>query len=343
MKPAQRKPAAFRLDDISTISGDYVPGLGAPPVLTPEADAFAEAAAVQAVVRPPPRIRWTRLLVAGLGGLIALAIGLAIDTLIRDLFARNDALGWFAVALAAIAGIAVLAIAIREIAGLLRIRAITVLHASAVEAVTTDDRNKARRVARDLSGLYDRRPEMARGRAALAGHMGEIIDGRDLIGLAETELMLPLDDAARRLVLSAAKRVALVTTVSPRALVDVLFVALQILRLIRQLAMLYAGRPGTLGFLRLTRAAITHLAVTGGIAAGDSLVQQILGHGLAARLSARLGEGVINGLLTARVGIAAIEVCRPLPFVNGKPPRLADVMAELRRLGTVDKTVNGGD
>ena len=63
------------------------------------------------------------------------------------------------------------------------------------------------------------------------------------------------------------------------------------------------------------------------MAAGDSLVQQILGHGIAARLSARLGEGVINGLLTARVGIAAIDVCRPLPFINGTPPRLADVMA----------------
>jgi len=171
-------------------------------------------------------------------------------------------------------------------------------------------------------------------RAALGGHMAEIIDGRDLIGLTETELMLPIDEAARRMVLSAAKRVALVTTVSPRALVDVLFVAIQVIRLIRQLATLYAGRPGTLGFLRLARAAIAHLAVTGGIAAGDSLVQQILGHGLAARLSARLGEGVINGLLTARVGIAAIEVCRPLPFVNGNPPRLGDVMAELRQMGT---------
>jgi putative membrane protein len=334
MKPAQRKPTAFRLDDVSTISADYVPGLGAPPVLTPEADAFAEAENVAAIVRPKRRIRWARLLVAGLGGLVALAIGLAIDGLIRDLFSRNDALGWLAVGLAALAGIAVLAIAIREIAGLLRIRAITTLHAGAVEAIATDDRNKARRVARDLMALYSRRPEMGRGRSALAGHMGEIIDGRDLIGLAETELILPLDDAARRMVLAAAKRVALVTTVSPRALVDVLFVALQILRLIRQLATLYAGRPGTLGFLRLTRAAMTHLAVTGGIAAGDSLVQQILGHGLAARLSARLGEGVINGLLTARVGIAAIEVCRPLPFVNGKPPRLADVMAELRRMGS---------
>jgi putative membrane protein len=115
--------------------------------------------------------------------------------------------------------------------------------------------------------------------------------------------------------------------------VDLIFVGAEILRLVRRLATLYGGRPGTLGFLRLTRAAISHLAVTGGMAAGDSLVSQVLGHGIAARLSARLGEGVVNGLLTARVGIAAIEVCRPLPFVTGRPPRLSDVMSELTRLG----------
>ena len=339
MKTPQRKPAAFRLDDLSSVSADYVPGLGAPPVLTPEIDPFAE---IDGLPAPAPRRRWrwTRLLFIGLGGLISLAIGLAIDALIRDLFDRYEALGWVAVALAALAAIAVIAIAVREVAGLLRIRAITAIHAGASEAVATDDRDAARHIARELIRLYDRRPETARGRAALAGHVGEIIDGRDLIGLAENELMLPLDEAARRLVLSASKRVALVTAVSPRAVVDVLFVAIQILRLIRALATLYAGRPGTLGFFRLTRAAIAHLAVTGGIAAGDSLVQQILGHGLAARLSARLGEGVINGLLTARVGIAAIEVCRPLPFVNGRPPRLADVMAELRRMSSDAKAVS---
>jgi len=69
------------------------------------------------------------------------------------------------------------------------------------------------------------------------------------------------------------------------------------------------------------------------MAAGDSILQQFLGHGIAARLSARLGEGVVNGLLTARVGIAAIDVCRPLPFIIGRPPRLSDVMSELGRLG----------
>ena len=69
--------------------------------------------------------------------------------------------------------------------------------------------------------------------------------------------------------------------------------------------------------------------MTGGVAVGDSLLQQVLGLGLAARLSAKLGEGVLNGLMTARFGLSVIEVCRPLPFIREEPPRIGDVAGEL--------------
>src|SRR5690606_6970715 len=128
-----------------------------------------------------------------------------------------------------------------------------------------------------------------------------------------------------------AKRVSIVTAVSPRAAIDMAFVLISAVRLIRALAELYGGRPGTLGLIRLVRLVIAHLAVTGGVSAGDSLIQQMVGHGVAAKLSARLGEGVLNGLLTARLGLAAIEVARPLPFVALKAPGMAELAGGLLR------------
>lgn len=338
-----RRPAAYRLDEVH-LSDDEEP-TRAPnqrAFVVPEPDAFAEpeGGALVPAEPKPRRARWLRWFLAAAGGLVTLALGLAVDSLIRSLFERGDWLGWLGLGLTALAMLALLGLAIREAIGLIRLRRISHIQALAGEAVAEDDRRKARDVAAELAALYTHRPETARGRTALEGHLQEIIDGRDLVGLAETELLAAMDAEARTMVLSSAKRVSLVTAISPRALVDVLFVLLEIMRLIRRLATLYGGRPGTIGFLRLARRAISHLAITGGIAAGDSLFQQVLGHGIAARISTRLGEGVVNGILTARVGIAAVDVCRPLPFVFARPPRVADIVGELTKRAEAEE---GGD
>ena len=69
------------------------------------------------------------------------------------------------------------------------------------------------------------------------------------------------------------------------------------------------------------------------IAIGDGLVQQLLGAGVAARLSAKLGEGVVNGMLTARVGLSAMTVCRPMGFDALPAPTLSDVAGSLIKPG----------
>ncbi len=130
------------------------------------------------------------------------------------------------------------------------------------------------------------------------------------------------------------------TALSPRAIVDLLFVLASSMALIRRLARLYGGRPGFLGFVTLARHVMGHLAVTGGMAAGDSILHELVGKGIATRISAKLGEGVVNGLMTARVGLAAIDVCRPLPFVatNGcASPTSSPTSAPSRRASGTER------
>jgi putative membrane protein len=213
----------------------------------------------------------------------------------------------------------------REIGGILRQRHIAELHIGLARAREKDDFKEARRLVRDLSALYSTRADTARARSQLRKVARDIVDGRDLIDIAERTLVEPLDLDVRREIASAAKRVSMVTALAPRAIIDVVFVGAQAIRLIRRIAVIYGGRPGLLGFLKLLRSIAAHIAITGGMAVGDSLIQQFVGHGIAAKLSARLGEGVLNGLLTARVGLSAMAVCRPLPFGSGKAPRVGDV------------------
>jgi putative membrane protein len=330
-----RKPATFKLDDPGVVVIDPEdasrPARGTVHV-TPEADPALLPVPVEAPIIPARRgFRWGTLFWAATGGLVLLGLGLGVTRLIEDLFARSEGLGFVGLGFAGAAALAFAVVVAREALGLARLATIEKLHLRASAVLASDDRTESRAIVQDLLKLAHQNPHLARARAALQNHAGDIIDGADMIRLAERELMTPLDQEARRLVSSAAQRVSIVTAVSPRALIDVLFVFAASLRLIRQLARLYGGRPGALGMIALMRHVIAHVAITGGMAASDSLVQQVLGHGLAAKLSQRLGEGVLNGLLTARLGLAAIDVTRPLPFTALPRPVLTDLAKDLLR------------
>ncbi|MEJ8574413.1 TIGR01620 family protein [Microbaculum marinum] len=341
-----RSPAAFRLSDPAVLVEEAaaqhdgavgpVPGRTAPKarIARDDEDPFAAETVAELIAGPPRRRRgigWGKLFFGAAGALASFAIGIWITDFVTSLFQRNDLLGWIALALAGLTGIALLALVAREAAGLMRLARVTQLRTDADAAAASDDREAARRIAREAVALYASRPETARGRAEVAGHAGEIIDGRDLLRLAERNLMTRYDMEAKALITAAAGRVSVVTAISPRAFVDIAYVLIETTRLVRRIGMVYGGRPSGLALLRLLRLAIAHLAVTGGVAMTDGLVQQLVGHGLAARLSARLGEGVVNGMMTARIGLAAQDVCRPLPWLENKPPGLSDVMSVIAR------------
>lgn len=328
-----RRPAAFRLDD------DRV-------TVSPVREAERDAGAIQIVPEPDPALpvpvpasldvtrrgfRWGVLFWGATGALVLLAIALGIFDLIKDFFSRNAELGWLGLALTGIAGLSLAVIGAREAAGLMRLANVEHLHARAEDVIASDDRDDGGALVKDLLALTHKMPRLARARANLQGHLGDIIDGADLVRLAERELMAPLDRQARGLITASVMRVSVVTAVSSRASIDMLFVLVNFLNLLRKLSYLYGVRPGTLGMLRLLRHVISHLVLTGGLATSDSLIQQLLGHGIAAKLSARLGEGLLNGLLTARLGLATIDVVRPLPFAALPRPTLSDLMSEAMR------------
>ncbi len=337
-KPGAHAPRAFRLDDPNIVFSAGEADAGKPPkggvVVTQDDDEavfdsplgdIREIAAAPSPIARRRAFGWATLFWGALSGLFTLWLVTAVEGFVADLLLRNPVLGLIALAFAVLAVLALLALATREVRSILRAKGIEALKARADAVLATDDRDEGRAVLADLTTLYATRPDTARARGRLAETADDIIDGADLIRLAERELMVTLDREARSAVAGAARRVSLVTAISPRAIVDLLFVAAQALRVVRRIAEIYGGRPGLFGFIKLLRSVGAHLAVTGGVAVGDSLVQQVLGHGIAARLSAKLGEGVLNGLLTARVGLSAIAVCRPLPFAALPPPTVRDV------------------
>ncbi len=337
-----RKDAVlFDLTDSAT--ADTAPDVAsAPPV--PDLDgassdlpqpALAQAAAL-ASRRPSRLARWFW---ACLTALIGAVISVAAWDFVTGLIDRVPLLGWAITAGFAVAVLLALLMGLRELAALSRLRRVESLRnaqpllsadssapAAGQTADATADLKAARSYVAGLERFYRGRKDLTWGLARLGERKSDIMDADGLLQLAEAELLAPLDARALRVVEGGARQVATVTALVPLALADVVTALVTSLRMIRRIAEIYGGRSGFFSSWRLTRAVLAHLVTTGAVAVGDDLLEPVLGGSLLSKLSRRFGEGLVNGALSARVGIAAMEVCRPMAFSKAQKPRTRKVI-----------------
>jgi len=299
----------------------------APPVpdvlQTPPQGQAMQIAASLAARKPSRLVRFFWWLTTALVGAI---VSLAAWEFVTDLIARAPILGWAMTALIVAFVLVLGVLALRELAAFSRLSWLDGLRHEAEQALSQEDLQAARKVTDRLVGLYKGREDTRWGRDRLAELRSDQLDAGALLALAEAELLAPLDTAASREVEAAARQVATVTALVPLALADVVAALTSNLRMIRRVAEVYGGRSGFFGSWRLTRAVLSHLVATGAVAVGDDMLEPILGGSILGKLSRRFGEGLVNGGLTARVGVAAMEVCRPLPFGEGKRPSIRGII-----------------
>ena len=325
-----RKPRVFEPGDPSLVV-EPEPAIEAGPDAAPPTAPDAQLARPTLADLGRQGLRWGGVLAASLAGAAALGAVAWFARLVSAALAREDWVGTVTLALLLIAALSAAMLLLREIVGFARLARLARLQRDIAAAIAERDSKRERKAAQRLAALYAHRPELAWSVRRFREHARDVHDAGELLALADRDVVAPLDAEARRLITRSAKRVATVTAMSPMVLIAVSYVLIENLRLLRMLATLYGGRPGVIGVLRLARLVFTHMVATGGIAMTDDLLGQFLGQDLLRRLSRRLGEGAFNGALTARLGVAALEVIRPLPFLASKPPRVRDILAEALR------------
>lgn len=305
----------------------------APPPAEPEiverAEASASARAIAAAGRGTFGLG--RALLAAAGSLLLLWIGVSITDFVMGLMTRQGLLGWIALVLAVLAVLILAAIVVRELAALARLGRVEAVRENALDAAETGSTQSGQAAMDGLLRLYRGRADLDWARDRMQDAEADNPDIAARLEVAERELMAPLDGRAESAISRASRDVAAATALIPVPVIDVLAALSLNLRMVREIAEIYGGRAGWLGSWRLMRAVAAHLVATGAVAVADDIVGPLVGGGVLAKLSRRFGEGAINGALTARVGVAAIEVCRPLPFVARERPGASGIVMNALR------------
>ena len=324
-----RPPRAFRIDDPALKQADELPepASGAPSRRTP--------------IAPTPRgigvtdiergFHWGSLMLSAMLALASLAAGLWFTRFVTIALQREDWVGWAATVLMVLIAASGAILLLKELWGFRRLAQLARLRKLVRDLKPAEDPKRERDAVRLLVRHYAGRSDLKWGLQRLSEHAGDVLAPGELIRLADRELLQPIDMEARRVILKSSKRVATVTALSPMMWIAMGYVLVENVRMFRAIATLYGGRPGVLGALRLGRLVVTHIIATGGLAMTDDLLGQFLGQDALRRLSRRLGEGAFNGALTARLGVAAVEVTRPAPFIDTEPVRVREIFSELLR------------
>jgi len=320
----RKKPRVFKADDPALLIAPPPTPIDVDPHL-PDAETLRTPA--------PRRFSFWTLFWGSVLGLIGLALSAAAYEFVAGLIASYQWVGWIALGLMSVILAGLLIFAGREIAGLSRLTRIDSLRNETDQAWETQDRARAEIIRDRLNALYRNRPEIDRARSLIEERAADSLDADALLTLLERETLRDLDASALEAVKTGARSVTAATALLPVGLLDAAAVLFLNVRMVRQVAAVYGGRAGWLGSWRLLKQVAFHLAATGAIALGDDLFGTVLGSGALAKLSRRAGEGLLNGALTARIGVAAMEVSRPMPYRALPQPSVKKVAAAALKRG----------
>lgn len=159
--------------------------------------------------------------------------------------------------------------------------------------------------------------------AALSGEYSST----ELLQLYSRLVLTKVDEKAMREVAKFSTESVVLIALSPVALIDMLIMLWRNLRMINKVAGLYGLKLGYWSRVKLIRQVFVNMVYAGASELITDFGTDMIGADLLGKLSGRLAQGLGAGMLTARLGVKTMQLCRPIPFDD--KPKLSHVRKEM--------------
>jgi len=292
------------------------------------------------VVMSLPWFTWFLVLLAAT---ILFLCGISLWDTLNGLWEHSAVLGMAGLMLTGLLVLVITAVAIQEWQAMEKINTLEEIRQQAEHSLASSDDvgdlDSAKEVIDRLVAIYSSRDDTRGGAQRLVEEekRDESSGAIRLFIRAETEILKTLDDRAEKVIGDAALRIATETAFMPWPLADVLLVFLSSMQMFCRIAQIYGSRPGVMASWTLSRKVLAQLVVAGALSEVGQWVDAAVGQGFL-RLARPIGEGITNATLLARSGVAAVELCRPLPFRARQRPSVSVIDYLIREaLGTLKR------
>ncbi|MBA6289330.1 YcjF family protein [Colwellia sp. MB3u-4] len=141
----------------------------------------------------------------------------------------------------------------------------------------------------------------------------------EIMQLYARNVLSQVDQKALKEIAKFSSESVVLVALSPIAIIDMLLMLWRNLRLVNKIAALYGLKLSYWSRVKLIKQVIINMAYAGASELVADLGADLLGAELLGKLSARMAQGLGAGMLTARLGLKAMHLCRPIPFTDDAP------------------------
>ena len=283
----------------------------------------------KALLTRPPQRRRRPLLKGGFAALSVFLVGgltLAAIDWVTSLAARSPTLGLLAAAIVASGVTGAALIAWHELKSLFLLRSVETIQRRFATDIPARDTPAA------IAALIEVLPKTRETLAGIETFQRRVQlhhSAAEQVEILTQAVIRPLDVRAEAAIRKASLRAFGITALSPTALTDALFFLAVSLRMLREIAETYGLRPTAAATVHLVRRLIREAGTLGAIDLATASLMQHLGAGAAERLSSAAAESLYAGQRMARLGIAVMQLTRPVAFTPGQLPNLTSLVGGL--------------
>lgn len=149
----------------------------------------------------------------------------------------------------------------------------------------------------------------------------------ELLQLYSRVVLSKVDEKALAEIARFSTEAVVLVALSPVAIIDMLIILWRNLRMVNKVAGLYGLKLGYWSRIKLIRQVFVNMVYAGASELIADFGSEMIGADLLGKLSGRLAQGLGAGMLTARLGVKTMQLCRPIPFED--KPKLAHVRKEM--------------
>lgn len=256
--------------------------------------------------------RWRKVFALSAGVVLFAAVVGEVSRLVDWAFSLHLTVGYAAVAVVTTAVFSAGMWLLQGMRGLRQLKAREDVRARAQQM--TEGQGEAIQLIKTIEAHYQENTRGAKQEFLAAVHqLDSTYNDKEVVRYLSAHGLAQQDEAAKRCIQRYSVHSGVLVAVSPFATFDMWLVGWRNLRMLRELAEIYGISAGATAQWKLLKGVLHNIAFAGLSEATIHAGTHVLGGSLSGAVSARIGQGIGAGLFTARSGLHAMRLCRPLP------------------------------